>query len=565
MMYSMSDNSVSFDESSELCWTETSGDTEHSILEDCRQCIDYMIDLVSFSINNDYNSEVYNDSKRSQHCLPDPSDDETTADVKDLVDYMLELVSTAVPLSTNKRVTTNGLTRSQSDTNDDDIEIIEIDDTEDDRNYEVIDLTDIQSEGRQNRDICLICGQNEEIRYKVNLSGKSHKCCSWECVQTLKSTDCCQVCSSPITRGTQGFRPNFGGGKASLCSEECLLKFEVRQQPNTQCFTCRKPLIKDKVIFYWQTMEFCSAACVQSRQLVFGSKCAQCLTVVNRQSLGKYSVRFGDIIKQFCVGTCLETYKKSLKVCAFCQKDLKCCQTICIATFGFGDKMRLREFCDQICKSQYGLMLSARNAHQTQCGQCQRTVDSKTLIEFNYQNKKQTLCSSVCVSAFKYNNKLKTIFCENCHKYGWTNNKVRCSLHILHFSGITRVFCTKKCMSMYVLKNRKIVACLCCRVKRYNVDLIERFDWSQNESRLFCSLNCLTLYEVAEEEKKSINANTKGLCNQCNNSSVPQFFLRVDNILRRFCSYQCVFQHQRQFLPDSLIADKPHINGRTLD
>ena len=564
-MYSINGSSLSFNYSSQECWTESNDDIDDSLLDDCKQCIDYMIDLVSFSINNEENEDVFDiSSKRSKHCIPNESDDETTTDVKELVDYMLELVSSVVP-STAKPITRSISSNSQSEANDDDIEIIEIDDSQHERSYEVIDLTDNHSEDIQNHDICLICGQNQEIRYKVNLNGKSHKCCSWECVQTLKNTDCCQVCSSPITRGTQGFRPNFGGQKTSLCSEECLLKYEVQEQPNTQCFTCRKPLLKNKVIFYWQTMEFCSAACVQSRQLVFGSKCAQCQTVVNRQSLGKYSVRFGDIIKQFCVGTCLEIFKKSLKVCAFCQKDLKSCQTVCIATFGFGDKTRLREFCDQICKSQYGLMLSARNAHQTHCGQCQRIVDSKSAIEFNYQNKKQTLCSSVCVSAFKYNHKLRTIFCENCHKYSWTNNKTRCSLHILHFSGITRVFCTKKCMSMYVLKNRKIVACLCCKVKKYNFDLIERFDWSKNESRLFCSLNCLTLYEVAEEEKTHLYGTSKGVCTQCNTISIPQFFLRVDNNIRLFCSYQCVFQHQRQHLPDSLIASQQFTNGNNFD
>jgi hypothetical protein len=33
-------------------------------------------------------------------------------------------------------------------------------------------------------------------------------------------------------------------------------------------------------------------------------------------SMGKYCVRFGSDIKQFCSNPCLEDYKKGLKVCS---------------------------------------------------------------------------------------------------------------------------------------------------------------------------------------------------------------------------------------------------------
>ncbi|CAG2162202.1 unnamed protein product [Oppiella nova] len=479
----------------------------------------------------------------------DDMDDEVTADVKDLMDYMLELVSSAVPQSAPK-VVMNG---SVGDTADDDVEIEIIEVQKEEKEVEVIDLTDTQEDTQEN--ICLVCGQNREIKYKVRINDKIQNCCSMACVETLKTLDSCSNCLRIISIGEQGFSSNFGGN-ASLCSEDCLLKNDVEKQPNTNCFTCRRVLVKDKVIYYWQTMEFCSAACVQSRQLIFGSKCAQCQTSVNRQSLGKYSVRFGDIIKQFCIGSCLETFKKSLKVCAFCQKDLKCCVTICIASFGFGEKMRLREFCDQICKSQYEFMLNARSGTPSTCVQCRGSADTKNVIEFKYNNQKHSLCSSTCLAGFKYTNQLKAIFCENCHKYGWTTSQSKTILHVLHFSGITRVFCTKKCMSMYVLKNRKIVACLCCKVKKYNFDLIERYDWSQSESRLFCSLNCLTLFDVAEEEKSrhAHYTTAKMVCKQCNSYGSPLFFLRDGSFVRNFCSYQCVFNYQRQYLPQSLIA-----------
>ena len=44
------------------------------------------------------------------------------------------------------------------------------------------------------------------------------------------------------------------------------------------------------------------------------SNCSSCKTEVHHSSLGKYCVRFGSDIKQFCSNVCLEDYKKGLKV-----------------------------------------------------------------------------------------------------------------------------------------------------------------------------------------------------------------------------------------------------------
>jgi hypothetical protein len=57
-------------------------------------------------------------------------------------------------------------------------------------------------------------------------------------------------------------------------------------------------------------------------QTALGSHCANCKGSVQPVSLGKYCVRFGYDIKQFCCSTCLEEFKKGLKVCSYCQKDI---------------------------------------------------------------------------------------------------------------------------------------------------------------------------------------------------------------------------------------------------
>ena len=44
------------------------------------------------------------------------------------------------------------------------------------------------------------------------------------------------------------------------------------------------------------------------------SKCSTCGKEVQVSSMGKYCVRFGCYIKQFCSNACLEDHKKALKV-----------------------------------------------------------------------------------------------------------------------------------------------------------------------------------------------------------------------------------------------------------
>ena len=66
--------------------------------------------------------------------------------------------------------------------------------------------------------------------------------------------------------------------------------------------------------------------------------------------LGKYCVRFGSNIKQFCSNKCLEDHKKGLKVCCYCQKDIS-------AGDGFlapiGNKGQFKDFCAQVCLKKY--------------------------------------------------------------------------------------------------------------------------------------------------------------------------------------------------------------------
>jgi len=65
-----------------------------------------------------------------------------------------------------------------------------------------------------------------------------------------------------------------------------------------------------------------------------------------------------------------------------------------------------------------------------------------------------------------------------------------------------QLFCTKICMNVFIITNRQIVPCNWCKVKKYNFDMIQKI--AGDISMLFCSLNCLTLCEVAANALSTI-------------------------------------------------------------
>lgn len=114
----------------------------------------------------------------------------------------------------------------------------------------------------------------------------------------------------------------------------------------------------------------------------------------------------------------------------------------------------------------------------------------------------------------------------------------------------TLMYCSKVCMNIYIITNRKIVPCQWCKVKKYNFDMIQKY--TGNSQIMLCSLNCLTLCEV------SMNAISmkKQSCNHCNALTTPQYHLTMsDASIRNFCTYQCVMSFQSQFSRAPLTLD----------
>lgn len=68
--------------------------------------------------------------------------------------------------------------------------------------------------------------------------------------------------------------------------------------------------------------------------MLLASSCANCKGAVHQSSMGKYCVRFGLDIRQFCSGICLEDFKINLKTCGYCQKDTTLISTVFSAAIG---------------------------------------------------------------------------------------------------------------------------------------------------------------------------------------------------------------------------------------
>ncbi|GAB6026794.1 hypothetical protein CHUAL_014097 [Chamberlinius hualienensis] len=416
--------------------------------------------------------------------------------------------------------------------------------------------------------VCLLCGKLKPCKFKVIMLGTTRYLCDDICfktfrdkktvpIKTITSTesisenrpitrsltkDVCNVCHKDIKNG-MGLLPGIGENKP-LCSEECMKSYQADQGLKRACAQCGKHIQSRSKCLTWEAMEFCNELCLGNYQIYLGSHCAFCNKAVQQTYIGKYCVRFGLDIKQFCSNGCLEEFKQGLKVCSYCQKDIS------VGPEGFlapvGDKGQFKEFCSQTCMEKFELMGNANTQPSfKKCSMCKKL--SSVNVEVTFEGKEHKLCSESCVAAFRYVNKINTSICDTCHKFFDLDVTKQMTIQ---FEGSSKRFCSKACMNVFVLYHRKVVPCSWCRVKKYNFDMIERVD-SNNHVQLFCSLNCLSLFRV------SLNATSsrRVQCDYCRQVKPAQFHLTMsDASIRNFCTLNCAMHFQGQFTVAPVIS-----------
>uniref|UniRef100_A0A182JRG5 TRASH domain-containing protein n=1 Tax=Anopheles christyi TaxID=43041 RepID=A0A182JRG5_9DIPT len=343
-----------------------------------------------------------------------------------------------------------------------------------------------------------------------------------------------------------------GGDSGANTSSE-VVKFTARTEEEAEaariereasflrtCNECHKTLqILSSRWLQWETMEFCDEKCLGSYQTTNGSHCVQCRQVVSVNSMGKFCVRFGFSICQFCSAACLEEYKKVLKSCSYCQQSInKQNKSFEFRVARAGEPGVLKDFCSAICHKMYQACLNPTLKHKRHvCAVCNHEKMTKVIVHL--EGREHYFCSTPCFSAFKFVNNVNPDECAMCKDFFERKSTAAYTIYrqgeASHLDPLA--FCTKMCLNLYISTNREIVPCNWCKVKKYTFDMILRPSTMERH----CSLHCLTLCEVSSSVKLTP-------CDHCRLVRTAQYELNMtDSSLRIFCTYQCLMKFQSQF------------------
>lgn len=333
------------------------------------------------------------------------------------------------------------------------------------------------------------------------------------------------------------------------------------QEQFKTCSVCQLMNIKtSKPFLNWQGMDFCGEDCLGKFQGSLNAACTNCASMVAASAKGKFCLRYGNIVKQFCCNNCYIEFKRRQKLCECCQKDIS--KSVDAFVAPVGKEGTFKDFCSQSCLQKYEdktncdvEIVGVERAQKSKtlpkgefpCSVCKKhsTVKHEILLD----GKTHQLCSDPCLSAFQYANKLTLSSCDNCGTYCFSDGAPQ----FIQFEGQQKRFCSFVCVNKFKSEKKKIVACAWCNSKKGNFDMIERVD-ANNKYQLFCSLNCLSLYRV----NLQATSNQAVVCDHCRKFVPAQYHLTMsDASVRNFCSYQCVMAFQSQFAASSNKTSAP--------
>lgn len=206
-----------------------------------------------------------------------------------------------------------------------------------------------------------------------------------------------------------GTRNSSLGSSSSKATAKVVVRTEQETQKASldreasfvrRCAQCYSEIIPNPRNLQWETMDFCNESCLGQYQSMIGSTCATCHNVVNLASLGKYCVRFGFEVRQFCQSNCLDVYKKGLKVCSHCQRDISKNEGFLAPVGG-----QFKDFCSQPCMRSYEhICLPKKKSVSKVCAVCNnlKPIKVDVLIDDDVHH----FCSNPCFSAFKFVNNI---------------------------------------------------------------------------------------------------------------------------------------------------------------
>ncbi|CAG0885447.1 unnamed protein product [Cyprideis torosa] len=223
----------------------------------------------------------------------------------------------------------------------------------------------------------------------------------------------------------------------------------------------------------------------------FYASCSQCRRKVDPQALGKYCVRFGSEVHQFCVGKCLEDFKRSLKLCAYCQRDIQNSPGSFVAPVVTERGTTFKDFCRRQCLEKYEEINLKKPpvVKDVACRVCGEVKPAKMQFVLDEESR-DDFCSEFCLKAYLFSNKHTSVIrCRACQ----ADFSSTCpSQKSLCRNGKVEMHCSQVCANVAVLNTRGIVSCHNCKVRKYNYDMLEEdISGSFNRSQYYCSAACL--------------------------------------------------------------------------
>lgn len=375
---------------------------------------------------------------------------------------------------------------------------------------------------------CYQCSEEEKSKFVVQQDDEKLYLCSDDCLNSLLSEQADRVKSKPTVRVREMamVKPtepdpsdiDIDANRFIARTEEEAeaAKAEREETFLRRCFQCCELIHNfNQRTLYWQGMDFCNEQCLGFYQNTNGANCTTCQNTVSVISMGKYCVRFGFNIQQFCRSECLDQYKKNLKSCTYCQNDIGPGEEVVVSAVG--EKMQIRDFCSETCEKKYKEVITPQHKRRFPVALCAVCNTSKPArIQVLIEGKEMNFCKNPCFSAFKFVNNVSADPCGMCHK----QFERRLDRNFTIYKSVRDfvVFCSKICMNIYITFNRSIVSCQWCKVKKYNFDMVQR----QHLNQCVCSLNCLNLSEVSN------NANSLKRCVKfCHNLKKSSHFLTL--------------------------------------
>ncbi|XP_072402931.1 zinc finger MYM-type protein 3-like isoform X2 [Diabrotica undecimpunctata] len=376
---------------------------------------------------------------------------------------------------------------------------------------------------RDDLEVCNRCKLKRKVRYyyAMKTNGTHYYLCDDNCLNDFKNSHANKVVLNWV--------------------ERCLRVKDLSEVQSTEsvslirrCASCKRETNDINQNLTWEIMDFCNEYCLTKYQKDTGSQCSNCKGDVESHFLGKYCVRFGNDIRQFCTSTCLDKYKKFLRVCSYCQQDISAGDSAFLAPVG--DKGQFKDFCSQICMEKYDIMATGRTLTVppgTICSVCK--AENSITMEFELDSTLYYFCGELCFVAFSFVENISTGKCAMCSRHF---QKSTLEKHTMYYDNVQYSFCSTSCENIYIIAHRKIVNCSWCKVKKYNFDMIRQYN-KQGPTINMCSVNCLNLYRFSIERNN--------ICSHCHKVVPPLYHLKShDGVMRSFCTYNCVTNFQNK-------------------